>query len=77
MADKDILRLVVEQTAGVLGRLREQMGKTVPYGPTKMRQTPKEARLELQRMDPYAKAERIAEVGPDEWARMMEKLYGS
>ena len=75
MADRDILRLVVEQTAELLGRLRTDMAKRIPYGPSMVRQTPREARLELQKMDPQQKLDMIKQTGPAEWDKMMEELY--
>tara|TARA_Y100000310_G_C20540048_1_gene742791 strand:- start:63 stop:296 length:234 start_codon:yes stop_codon:yes gene_type:complete len=75
MAEKDVLRIAVEQTVAVLNKVREGMAKRVPYGPRVVKRTMKEQRMELQNMDPYAKAEKIQQVGPDQWNEMMKELY--
>ena len=76
MASKDVTRLAVERTSEVIVRLREHMKLRVPTGPSRPILTPKQTRMQLQRMDPLTKTTMIEKMGPDAWNVLMEKLYG-
>lgn len=75
MPEKDMSRLIVERTATTIGRLRSHMSTQIPYGPKKMKLTPKEARLQLQALPPEQKRQRQLQ-DPEAWDNYMRFLYG-
>lgn len=75
MAEKDITGLAVERAARSLGRIREVFNRRVPYGPTKAKLSPVEARRLIQGLSPDAKSRMMMNMGPDKWTELMTELY--
>ncbi len=75
--ERDVLGEAVLRATKALGNTRRSMKKKMPLGPSRTSMTSKEARLAIQKIDPTKKAQMIERVGPDEWDRMMDRLYGN
>ena len=75
MAKRDITGEAVTRLRARLGRVQERMSDKITLGPNKQQLTPREIRLELQKMDPATKTRIIQGAGPEEWTRLMENLY--
>lgn len=73
---QDISRTIVEKVQRTLDITREAWLKKVPYGPSKVYMTPKEARLMWQGMDESTKQSLMQSMGPDNWTKLMAELYG-
>ena len=73
---RDILGETIQRVNQTLGRVKTNMRDALPTGPSQAQMTPKEARLMIQNLDPVAKANLIRRVGPEEWDRMMDRIYG-
>lgn len=73
--DKDVTGLAVERAARTLGRVKELFNKRVPYGPTRVRMSPVEARRMIQGLSPDAKSRMIMNMGLDKWTELMTELY--
>ncbi len=73
--ERDVLGDAVQRATRAIGNTRRSMRKAMPLGPARVSMTPKEARLAIQNIDPARKAAIIQRMGPDEWDRMLDKLY--
>jgi len=77
MPSRDVTGNAAMQAAATIKRLRLRMDEYVPLGPTREKMTNKEALLSIQGMDAAVKTKLINEIGPEEWERKMEMLYGT
>ena len=75
--ERDITGRVTERTRLTLSKFNKHWTKKVmPYGPTGIGLTDREARMRLQNVDPMVKEKFIQQVGDDEWRSMMQEMYG-
>ena len=75
MPERDILGETVQRSIRMIASVRERMTARVPYGPLRANLTSKEARLQIQNLDPATRAKTQAAMGPDEWESLMERIY--
>lgn len=74
---KDVTGLAVERAAQTVKRVRELFQMRVPYGPTRVKMTPKEARRFWEKMSPEARLRYAQTMGIDEFMEMIGRLYGA
>ena len=75
--EKDVSGLAVERAFQVIQRVKQNFAQRVPYGPTKAKMTPREARRFIQNMEPGLKESFKQRMGPEEWDTLMGRLYGT
>ena len=73
--EKDVTGLAVDRASQVLARVRKAFNVRVPYGPSRAKMTPKEARTLIQNMSPEAKSRMMSSMGTEQWAKLMAELY--
>jgi hypothetical protein len=77
MPKHDVTGYITQRSLAVIQSLRERMQEKIPYGPLREHLTDKETRIAIQDLDPEVKRGLMQKVGPEEWHRMMEDLYGN
>lgn len=76
MPDRDMSRVTIEKATRMIELTRAAVKRMIPFGPDKVRMTPREARRFIQGMSPSAKDALFKKMGPDEWDKLMERIYG-
>ncbi len=75
MPERDVLGETVQRSLRTISLVRGRMTERVPFGPLRANLSSKEARLQIQNLNPAAHQSLQQSMGPDEWAALMEKLY--